>query len=102
MKIIHDCILILITVKLAPNGPFDKKSSLVQVIAWLLSIAKPLATPMMTWFNDTYGGVTKPQLDNLLLFLMIFFAEIFLGFHLFVSAACGQDYHLVTIYIPAM
>ena len=43
-----------ILLKLVPGCPIDKKSSLVQVMAWRRTGEKPLPEPMMTQFTDAY------------------------------------------------
>ena len=48
------CILIRIPLKFVPMGPIDKKSVLVQVMAWCLVGAKPLPAPILTQFTNTY------------------------------------------------
>ena len=40
--------------KFVPNGPIDKKSALVQVMAWHRTGDKPLSEPMLTQFTDAY------------------------------------------------
>ena len=37
-----------------PNGPFDNKTILVQVIAWHRTCDEPLPGPMLTQFNNAY------------------------------------------------
>ena len=48
------CISIRISPKFAPKGPIDKKSALVQVMAWRRTGDKPLPEPMLTQFTDAY------------------------------------------------
>ena len=48
------CILIQISPKFVPKGPIDNKASLVQVMAWHRTGAKPLPEPMMMQFTDIY------------------------------------------------
>ena len=36
------------------EGLIDKKSTLVQVMAWRRTGAKPLPEPRMTWFNNVF------------------------------------------------
>ena len=48
-------ISIQITLKFIPKGPINKKSELVQIMAWCQTSDKPLFEPMMTWFTDAYG-----------------------------------------------
>ena len=38
--------------KFVPKGLIDKKSALVQVMAWRRTGDKPLPEPMLTQFND--------------------------------------------------
>ena len=46
-------ILIQISLKFVPKGPIDKKSALVQVMAWRRK-GKPLPEPILTQFNAAY------------------------------------------------
>ena len=48
------CISIQSSLKFVPKGQIDKKSALVQVMAWRLFGAKPLPEPMLTQFTDAY------------------------------------------------
>ena len=48
------CIFIKISLKCLAEGPIDKKSALVQVMAWHQTGIKPLPEPMFTQFTDTY------------------------------------------------
>ena len=48
------CIAIRISLKFVPKSPIDKKSALVQVMAWRRAGDKPLPEPMLTKFNDAY------------------------------------------------
>ena len=48
------CILIKISLKCVPKGPFDNKSLLVQVMAWCRPGDKPLSEAMLTQFTDAY------------------------------------------------
>ena len=47
-------ILIRISLKFLPKGPFDNKSALVHVMAWHQTGDKPLPEPMFTKFTDAY------------------------------------------------
>ena len=53
---------VLISIKISLNfvskGPIDKKSLLVQIMAWRWPGDKPLPGPMMTHFNDAYMYVS--------------------------------------------
>ena len=42
------CILIRISLKFVPKRPIDKKTALVQVMAWRRTGDKPLPEPMLT------------------------------------------------------
>ena len=48
------CILIKISLKFVPRGPFDIKSALVHVMAWHQTGDKPLSEPMMACVADAY------------------------------------------------
>ena len=48
------CILIKISLKFVPDCSIDKKSALVQVMAWRRTCAKPWPEPMLTQFTNTY------------------------------------------------
>ena len=48
------CILIEISLKFVPKGPFDNNPTLVQIMAWRLIGDKPLSEPMLTRFTDGY------------------------------------------------
>ena len=50
----NDKIPIQISLKLVSRSPIDKKTALVQVMAWRRIGGKPLPEPMMTQFTDTY------------------------------------------------
>ena len=41
-----------VSMKCIPESPVNKKSALVQVMAWLRTGDKPLPEPMMTKFHD--------------------------------------------------
>ena len=47
-------VAIQISLKFVPEGPFDNKSALVQVMAQHRAGDKPLAEPMLTQFADAY------------------------------------------------
>ena len=53
-------IWITIPVNIVPEGPVHDKLSLVEVMAWRQTGAKPLPEPMMTMVSD----VTRPQQAN--------------------------------------
>ena len=66
---------IQISLKFVPLGPTDKKSALVQVMAWRRTGNKPLPEPIPTQVTDTYvfgtrggggggGGVNKSQMHS--------------------------------------
>ena len=42
------------SLQFVPQGPVDKKSALVQVMASCLFGSKPLPEPMLTQFTNTY------------------------------------------------
>ena len=46
----RSCILIPISLKFVPKGPFDNKSVMVQVMAWCRAGGKPLLESLMTEF----------------------------------------------------
>ena len=48
------CILICISLKFVPKGPFDNKTALVQVMAWCQTFHKPLPELMLTQITDAY------------------------------------------------
>ena len=48
------CILIRISLKCVPQGPFDNNPALVQIMAWRRIGDKPLSEPMLTRFIDAY------------------------------------------------
>ena len=48
------CILIQISLKFIPKGPIDRKSALVQVMAWRRTGDKPLTEALLTQFTDAY------------------------------------------------
>ena len=48
----NDRIPILISLKFVPRSPIDNKATLVQVMAWRWTGAKPLSEPMMTQLTD--------------------------------------------------
>ena len=48
------CILMEISLKFAPKGVIDKKSALVQVMAWHRTGDKPLPEAILTQLYDTY------------------------------------------------
>ena len=47
-------IAIKISLKFVPEGPFENKPALVQVMAWRQTGDKPLPEAMMTQFIDAY------------------------------------------------
>ena len=49
------CISIQFPLKFIPRGLNDKKSALVQVMAWRRIGAKPLPEPRLTWLIDAYA-----------------------------------------------
>ena len=56
-------ILIQISLKFVPKGPFDKNAALVQIMAWRRPGDKPLSEPMMVSLL-THKCVTRPQWVN--------------------------------------
>ena len=50
----NDNIPIEISLKFVPRDPINKKSALVQVMAWRQTGDKPLPEKMMTQFTDVY------------------------------------------------
>ena len=46
--------IIRISLKFVPDGPFDNKSALVQVMAWFKRGGKRLPEPLLTQFTDAY------------------------------------------------
>ena len=48
------CILIPISLNFVPKVPIDNKSTLVEVMAWRRTGAKPLPQPMPSQFTDAY------------------------------------------------
>ena len=48
------CMLIEISFKLVPKGPFDNNPALVQVMAWHRIGNKPLSEPVLTRFTEAY------------------------------------------------
>ena len=43
-----------LSLKFVPKGSIDKKTALVQVMAWRRTGDKPLPEPMLTQFTDAY------------------------------------------------
>ena len=52
----NDRILIQISLKFVPRGPFDSKPTLVQVMAWRLTGDKPLCEAMLNQFTAALGA----------------------------------------------
>ena len=48
------CILLRISLKFVHTGPVANKPTLVQIMAWHLSVNKPLSEPLMAQFTDVY------------------------------------------------
>ena len=59
----NERISIKISLKFAPRGPIDNKSSLVQVMALCQTDNKPLPEPMMTQFIDIYATLGGDELE---------------------------------------
>ena len=47
-------ILIQISQKFVPKGPFDNQAALVQIMAWHQTGNKPLPEPVLNQFTATY------------------------------------------------
>ena len=47
-------IAIQLSLKFVPRGPIDKKSALVQVMAWRRTGDKPIPEPLLNQFTDAY------------------------------------------------
>ena len=58
------CILILISLKFVLEGHIDRKSALVEVMAWHWAGKKTLPEPMLTQFTDTYMQYKKGDVLN--------------------------------------
>ena len=55
------CILIKISLKYIPRGPFSNKPALVQIMAWRRWGDKALSEPMMALFTDAYMHHSAPM-----------------------------------------
>ena len=60
------CILIEISLKFVPKGPFNNNPALVQLMAWRQIGNKPLFEPMLTRFTDAYICGTRGRWVNTL------------------------------------
>ena len=59
----NGCILIRFSLKYVRKSSIDNNPTLVQIMAWRRSGAKPLSEPMMI-ISPTHIGVTRPQWVN--------------------------------------
>ena len=60
-----------ISLNFALKGPFDNKSSLVQIMAWCPKGNKPLHEPMMTQFNASVAYRYRKSISIIELFVSI-------------------------------